>query len=330
MKTDTGITHYSSRSDYMKNRTSSKAMDLIESSDADSLKKVQDKVELSSEGKKKAQESAKGLKEEVKKNLDQNKTELKKAGSHLLGDAVSVAKNAFNTPGLGTLAEVASNLIPDSTPVKEVAEVVLPKEEKGESEGPKVIFVSGLHLAGLSDGGEGLEAMAVGIENGEHYSWKDEEKIIDEIRRTPKEEPVVLVGHSLGGDAVVNISNRLNSLEHGFRKVDLLVTLDSVGFDNDIIPKNVKKNLNFIGDEDVFFNDGPNIARNFNKTTVVNELRKESHTELDDSHEIQEQVFNEINSVLTSYKERNNEAVVMKDFLANLMKQSFSNEDTSK
>ena len=330
MKTDTGITQYSSRADYMQNRTSSKVVDLIEGSDADSLGKVKDKVELSDKGKQKASESSKGLKEEVKKSLSKNKSELKKAGDHLLGDALSVAKNAFKTPGLGTLVDIAGGLIPDSPVVEKTLETVLPEQEKGQSEGPKLIFMSGLHLVGLSDDGEGLEAMAAGVENGKHFSWRDEEKVLDEIKRTPKTEPIVLVGHSLGGDAVVNISNKVNSLEYGFRKIDLLVTLDSVGFDNDIIPKNVKKNLNYIGNEDVFFNDGPNIARNFSKTDVVNELRSETHTQLDDSVDIQEQVLGEIDSILTSHNEQREQSVALKDFLAGLMKDSFSNEDTLK
>ena len=94
--------------------------------------------------------------------------------------------------------------------------------------------------------------MAENVPHGRHFSWKDEDQVLEEITQTPIQQPIILVGHSLGGDAAVSLANRLNSMEHGFRNVDLLVTLDSVGFDNDLIPPNVKRNLNFIGDEDVF------------------------------------------------------------------------------
>jgi hypothetical protein len=339
MKTDTGIKHYSSRSDYIQNRGAKKAADLVSKVGGDTLKSVEDKIQLSDESKaksisdtdpnSKSSKSKKSIKDKVKNNLNQNKNELKKASSHLLSDAVGVAKNALNMPGIGSVVDIASGLIPESSTVEKATEVLLDKKEEGQSEGPKLIFVSGLHLAGLSADGEGLEEMAREVENGKHYSWKEEDKILDEIKRTPKEEPIVLVGHSLGGDAVVNISNKLNSLAFGFRKVDLLVTLDSVGFDNDIIPKNVKRNLNYIGDKDVFFNDGPNIARNFQKTEVLNELRKESHTELDDSLEIQEQVYGEIDSILTAHKEKSAESDMIKKFLSTMMTKNI-NEDTLK
>ena len=71
------------------------------------------------------------------------------------------------------------------------------------------------------------------------FSWKDEEIVLEEMK-VPIQQPLVLVGHSLGGDAVVSLADRLNRMEHGFRNIDLLVTLDSVGFDNDLIPPNEK------------------------------------------------------------------------------------------
>lgn len=333
MKTETGIKHYTSRSDYMQNRTGSKAQELMKDSVADSSKKLGDKVQLSDEAKLKSKTGPvpekSSLKDGVKKNLKQNKDELKKASSHLLSDAASVAKNALNMPGIGTAVDLASKLIPSSTPATEIKEIVAPKESVGESSGPKIIFVSGLHLAGLSSDDDGMPAMSKDIENAQHFSWKDEETILDEIKRTPKTEPVVLVGHSLGGDAIVNISNKLNTFANGFRKIDLLVTLDSVGFDNDIIPNNVKKNLNFIGNKDVFFNDGPNIARNNSKTEVLNSLRPESHTQIDDSKEIQESILNEINSVLESKQKEADESEMMKNFMKKMMSE-ISKEDILK
>ena len=102
----------------------------------------------------------------------------------------------------------------------------------------------------------------------------------------------------MGGDTIVDVANELNKVEHGFRQIDLLVTLDSIGSDNDIIPQNVRQNLNIISDEDYFFNDGPNIARKKEMTSVVNELRTEDHDELETAPEVQFLVYDKINSTL--------------------------------
>jgi hypothetical protein len=167
---------------------------------------------------------------------------------------------------------------------------------------PGIFFVSGLELKSLSSDDGGVEAMAKNLPDAQHFSWNDENKILKEIKRRPIDQPIILVGHSLGGDAVVSVANQLNRMKYGFRNVDLLVTLDSVGFDNDMIPSNVKQNLNFIGDEDIFFNDGPNIARNRERTLVINEIRSEQHTGIDNSKDVHKKIFSKIGHVLRQSK----------------------------
>jgi thioesterase domain-containing protein len=108
------------------------------------------------------------------------------------------------------------------------------------------------------------------------------------------------VGHSFGGDSAVEIAQELNTIENGFRKIDLLITLDSVGSDNDFIPQNVKKNLNFLAQGPYeFLNDGPNIAKNYHKTEVENYLRQEEHADLDDTTDIQVQILEQIEKILS-------------------------------
>ena len=170
---------------------------------------------------------------------------------------------------------------------------------------PGIFFLSGFDIQGLSSGDGGVGGMAENVPHGRHFSWEDEDRVLEEITQTPIQQPIILVGHSLGGDAAVNLANRLNSMEHGFRNVDLLVTLDSVGFDNDLIPPNVKRNLNFIGDEDVFFNDGPNVARDDFRTSVFNEIRSEKHTGIDDSKEVQKKIFSAISGTLSENRSFN-------------------------
>ena len=170
---------------------------------------------------------------------------------------------------------------------------------------PGIFFLSGLEIKNLSSDDEGVRAMAKNLPRAEHFSWDDEDIVLQEINRRPINQPIILVGHSLGGDAVVNLANRLNSMEYGFRNIDLLVTLDSVGLDNDLIPQNVRENLNFIGDADIFFNDGPNIARDRERTLVMNELRREEHTGIDDSKDVQKKIFSKIASVLRENRDFN-------------------------
>ena len=125
-----------------------------------------------------------------------------------------------------------------------------------------------------------------------------QEDIIKEIKKVALNQPVILVGHSFGGDTAVDIANSLDSLEHGFRSVDLLITMDSVGFNNDIIPQNVKKHLNIFGETSLFLNDGPHVARRHDKTDVKNILSPLDHTDLDDDKGHQFEIVNLIQETL--------------------------------
>jgi hypothetical protein len=164
---------------------------------------------------------------------------------------------------------------------------------KGTLKKPAIFFLGGMEIFGLSsEKYGGVKKMAEAVEGSRFYGWNQQKEIINEIEKRDKSQPVILVGHSFGGDSAVEIANELNSLEKGFRKVDLLVTIDSIGVNNDIIPQNVKKNLNYISES--WLSDGPNIARDAKKTQIENYLRNDSHTELDDAVEVQSQILEEI------------------------------------
>ena len=69
---------------------------------------------------------------------------------------------------------------------------------------------------------------------------------------------------------------------------------------NNIIPMNVSRNLNFFGESAIpFLHGDPNVARNTDYTDVQNELRTELHSRMDDSQEVQFKIFEAINSVLS-------------------------------
>ncbi|MBC7539058.1 MAG: hypothetical protein H7281_09570 [Bacteriovorax sp.] len=164
---------------------------------------------------------------------------------------------------------------------------------------PALIFIEGFSAFGISNG-DGIKDMADNLPGAKRFSWDEQDKIVDEIKKHAPDQPVVLVGHSFGGDSAVEIANTLNTVKNGFRGIDLLVSIDSVGMNNTIIPMNVKRNLNFIGEGGIpFLHGNPDVARNTDYTEVINELRPEIHSEMDDSEEVQFKIFESINDVLT-------------------------------
>lgn len=163
---------------------------------------------------------------------------------------------------------------------------------------PAIIFIEGFSAFGISNG-DGIKDMADNLPGSKRFSWNEQDEIIDEIKKHAPDQPVVLVGHSFGGDSAVEIANTLNSVKNGFRGIDLLVSIDSVGMNNTVIPMNVKRNLNFIGEGFIpFLHGNPDIARNVDYTEVVNELRSELHSKMEDSDEVQFKIFESINEVL--------------------------------
>lgn len=163
---------------------------------------------------------------------------------------------------------------------------------------PAVIFIEGFSAFGISNG-DGIKDMADNLPGSKRFSWDEQDKIIDEIKKHAPDQPVVLVGHSFGGDSAVEIANALNSVKNGFRAIDLLVSIDSVGMNHNIIPMNVKRNLNFFGEGVVpFLHGDPNVARNTDYTDVINELRSELHSKMEDAQDVQFKIFESINEVL--------------------------------
>lgn len=198
-------------------------------------------------------------------------------------------------PDLADVAKKAS----DAKTVKDLAESAkIKRDEIKLKTSPAIFFIKPFELFnfGLSD--SGMQKMAEVTEGARFYSWNQKDEMIDQIKKRDKKQPVVLVGHGFGADTAVEIAQELNTLENGFRKIDLLVTLNSSGIDNDFIPQNVTKNLNYITADNGFTDDGPNIALNYNKTDVENFLRNESHSELDDSTDIQMEIMEAVGKLI--------------------------------
>lgn len=206
-----------------------------------------------------------------------------------ISKATSVAKEAIKKPT--SLPIPVADKLSDMKKGKAVH-----KSEPTLVKKPGLFFIGGMGL--FSGGYGGVKQMSDAVKNAEHFHWDEQSRIIDEIKKRPATEPIVLVGHSLGGDSAIEIAKELNTLKNGFRQVDLLVTLDAVGWNNDIIPPNVKEHQNFIGENGLLFNGTPHIAKDTSTTKVLNELRAEDHTALDDSTDIQFKIFKSIQNVL--------------------------------
>lgn len=227
--------------------------------------------------------------------------------------ALSVASDLAKIPLL-PLKKAEGNI------AKKLADV---KEERTHYlKTPSVVFIDGFDLFGS----EGMKDMATNFPHATHFNWADKDNIVKEINRHLPDRPVILVGHGLGGTTALEVSEELNSAKNGFKEVDLLVTLDAVGFNNNIIPLNVKKNLNFFKEGVLpFTHGGPNIARNTEYSEVINELKSDEKNNLENAHDVQFKIFEEIKKTL-SFEENNknndNVAFVIelpfKDFIGNL------------
>lgn len=198
--------------------------------------------------------------------------------------------------------EIVQDQVKEQVPeaVKEIKKV---EEREGTQKRPAIIFIKGLDILSSPSKSEsgyaGVGRLAESVKGSRIYGWDQKDEIIKEIKKVALNQPVVLVGHSFGGDTAVEIADALDSLEHGFRPVDLLVTMDAVGFKNDVISQNVRKHLNIFGETSLFLNDGPHVARRHEMTDVKNILSPLDHTDLDDDKSNQFEIVKLIQETLS-------------------------------
>lgn len=231
---------------------------------------------------------------ELKKDLD------KASASQSSSSTFSIP--SVPAPSIPDLADVEVN-VKEVVNTKDTLEKVKKVTEKKEnvSNKPAVFFIGDMNLFGsvgefIFD--DGVKLMSESIDKAKYFEWDQKEEMIDQITKRSNDQKVILVGHGLGADTAVEIAQDLNTVDKKFRSIDLLVTLNSQGLDNDFIPQNVVKNLNFITSDNGFFDDGPNIAKNYQRTEVKNFLRNESHNGLDDSTDVQIEIMDAINKLI--------------------------------
>ena len=217
--------------------------------------------------------------------------------------ATSVAKDLAKLPVLPVVIPKETKKLQDKIDDKQVPKA---HHKAAPIKKPAVLFIEGFSAFGISNG-DGIKDMADNFQGAKKFSWDEKDSIIEEIKKHAPDQPVILVGHSFGGDSAIEIANELNNVKHGFRTIDLLVSVDSVGLNHSIIPMNVKRNLNFFGEGLVpFLHGDPTVARNTDYTQVVNELRSELHSKMEDTPEVQYKIFESINETLNE-KEQSKE-----------------------
>ena len=210
---------------------------------------------------------------------------------------------AKDVPTKDIVKEAAKDKVKEEVKAEKIKEPVV---KDGTLKKPAIFFVKGLDIfssPSKSEGGyAGLGRIAESVEGSRLYGWDQKDEMIKEIRKVHPDYPVILVGHSLGGDTAIEIADELDSLKEKFRPVDLLVTIDAIGFNHDIIPQNVKEHLNVFGETSFFLKDGPHVARREEKTNVRNILSPLDHTEIDDDKEVQFEIVNMIQKTLKDMK----------------------------
>jgi pimeloyl-ACP methyl ester carboxylesterase len=97
------------------------------------------------------------------------------------------------------------------------------------------VFSTGMDAVAETLRGRGVQAEAIG-----HLAWKSAVAKILEARKAGRADPIVLVGHSQGGNNVIDMAREL--APHKVR-VDLLITL--APFLQDAVPPNVARAVNY-------------------------------------------------------------------------------------
>jgi len=286
MKSISPIRHYASKQDYLNRKPKLNKPSRISDLAQNKKSSIEDKVK------------------DVGDKIKDKTTEAKSAGKHLLSQVVSAGLKSLPIPNIPILPSIPDISIGGKSPLTQIKSQRSPS---GPIDKPVVFFVKGFEINPFADDFNSVAAMASSIPGSKVFNWSEGDEVVKAIKEHAPDQPVILVGEGMGSDTLVDVTNRLNTAEGNFRNVDLLVTLNSVGTDNDIISNNVKRNINFISDEDSLFNDGPNIARDKTSTVVTNELRYEGPSELGESSDIQFTIFQYINETLA-------DAVVKKEW----------------
>jgi len=136
------------------------------------------------------------------------------------------------------------------------------------------------------------EKLGLQVEVHEH---EDQDAAVGKVEKVLRDNPsakVAVVGHSLGGDSAVEVSQTLGKKDI---EVDLLVQIDSVGAFDEKKPANVKRGINIFSTS----GDGIDGARQVEGSVNVG-LEGTTHTDIDNDPRTHDIVVQELAKLVAS------------------------------
>ncbi|MDE0004868.1 MAG: alpha/beta hydrolase, partial [Rhodospirillaceae bacterium] len=115
------------------------------------------------------------------------------------------------------------------------------------------ILVNGFSAGSGDEGQTGMEQLAATLRSRtvrdpgprlevRVYDWDQRETIRTLIEEIDTQRCLVLIGHSYGGATVIEVAEELNAIPVS---IALLVQIDSVGLNDDELPNNVERGVNY-------------------------------------------------------------------------------------
>jgi len=112
-----------------------------------------------------------------------------------------------------------------------------------------IIYVGGAGEGSIHDAGKKAMDDFYGSDKYHMFYWTQESEIEDFINKQSKNDKIILIGHSYGGDTAENVAHDITD-----RKIDKLITLDPVSFwdFSGSKPENVNNWYNVIAEDDQY------------------------------------------------------------------------------
>ncbi len=206
---------------------------------------------------------------------------------------------------------VATNAVPTGDIVKPLGPVSLPGEKVAiEPRGRAYLFrgMAGLiYSRGIDKLAQRINRTGIPTTVDTYLVWRSvAARAISDYRRDPA--PIILIGHSAGGDAVVGFAEWLNAA--GI-PVSLLVTYDPTRIADDV-PPNVERYINIYQSRSIMGGGNVVAARGFHghyASIDLTDHREIVHINIEKSDQIQEQLASKIAQLAATPAKGQGEAV---------------------
>lgn len=121
------------------------------------------------------------------------------------------------------------------------------------------------------------------------FGHSQQQAAVNFLRENATSSDIVLIGHSLGGDSVIEVAERLQSENISVSKV---VQIDSIGVGDDLLPGNVTSGLNYFQTSGALRGENP-VGGSTNINAPVHfGVPQISHTDIDNHSGVQTEIVN--------------------------------------